>query len=330
MPWILGSFSKDAGFIYLPALLAIAFTMAFPDIAGTSMVYAILATVIVDSGHVYTTIWRTYFHGEELRSNPRLYILTPVIIAATFFIWAVTGLPGLWPFVVYATLFHHVRQYYGLLRWYEKLNGSFTKASTYFLWAFSGIPIVTYHFRFNVAQGYYSNMDLFSYPNATLTTIGISLWGLCALTWLGYEWRRYQKGHRDWNRVLLLGFTLVLYSWCFLRGRTLPEVLFPVLFGHGIAYFGVMSLSLQRTQKQRFKTFAVALAVILVTSVAFGFLENWVEGDYVEFRNFTVADPAGLWMAALVGLYLTPLFTHFALDAFIWTGRHRESRLIVK
>ncbi|MEK6556026.1 MAG: hypothetical protein AABZ31_12345, partial [Bdellovibrionota bacterium] len=297
----------------------------WPHFASESFFYALIATVIIDSGHVYTTLWRTYFHSDEVKTDPLTYILTPLLIVLCFFFWAYLQFPGLWSFIVYATLFHHIRQNYGLLKWYEKLNKRSSKVSTYFLWAFSLLPIIAYHFREGVFTGYYSGADLVMFSSPVAFQITLVFWFAALGAWLTYEYVQFKNNVREPNRALFLLFIGAQYAVCFFIGRRAYEVLFPLLIAHGLTYFVLMSHALVRTQKQRFKTFGLALVVIVLTALFFGFSENYVEEHFINFKS----DFTFTWLSALVlGFYLTPLFTHFALDAFIWKKHHREAQNI--
>jgi hypothetical protein len=153
----------------------------------------------------------------------------------------------------------------------------------------------------------------------------IIIYALLWSGWVMHEMRVWKQGHKEINRILSVGFPSIVYGYCFLIGSTVTQVLFPLLFIHGIAYFGVMGQTLHRTQKSRFKNSSVALIIVLVTAVIFGMSESWYEENFVRI---VTADSA-IVTAALVGLYLTPLFSHYLFDAYIWKRTHRESSLIV-
>jgi hypothetical protein len=322
MTWIFGSVSLDAVFIIAPALLSLA--IALTGAAGESLVYAFVATALIDSGHVYTTMWRTWLHTDERKSAKLYYILVPLAVAAVFTLWLASGLPYFWSFVVYATLHHHIRQFYGVTRWYQALNRRASLASGRFLYAFALLPIVAYHFRSGAIDGYYSKHDLFLFPNGFVFKSLVCAWALVVVGWITFEVRTWKNGHHELNRVLSVAVPAALYAGCFFLGKTLPEVLFPLLFAHGISYFGLMSHSLVLTRKNRFQSFAIALAVILGTSCLFGTLEYFFEDRFLDFDQQT----RSVLEAAFIAVYLVPLFCHYIFDARIWKKSHREGSLL--
>lgn len=320
--WILGNVRKEILFLYLPALISVALAIVYPDLGIVSLIYGILATGIIDSGHVYTTVWRTYFHGEERRSHSA-YLYFPAIFFLFFAAWFYSGVPHLWAFVVYATLYHHVRQVYGFSKWYQKLNRRSDKISDAFLYTLSVLPMVIYHFRADAISGYYTQNDLFLYPSSPIRTALLIAYLLVLISWLVYEGRLYKKGIREFNRVISVGFPASIYAFCFLYGKTITQILFPLLFLHGVAYFAVMGQSLSRTQK-RFAAPVFALGIVLLTATVMGLGESWMEENVIEFEH----GEHRLLRSVIAGLWLTPLFCHYAFDAIIWRKDHREASAV--
>lgn len=321
--WILGTLHKEMAFLYLPGTLSVLVAILFPALGETSIIYALLATALIDSGHVYTTAWRTFLHPDEMRSS-KLYFIVPVVAFVVFSSWHILGFKGLWSFVVYATLFHHVRQVYGLSKWYQALNKRPDRISDYFLYALAILPMVAYHFRPEVPNNYYSHNDLFLFPNINVLK-GLYLIYACVLaSWIIYEMRIWKEGKKELNRILSVAFPALVYGYCFFVGKTVSQILFPLLFIHGVAYVGILSQTLNRTQTSRFRTFMVSLLVVVMTAVIFGLGESWMENNMIS------VDPSTeFWPGLLIGLWLTPLFCHYFFDALIWKRTHRESAALL-
>lgn len=324
--WILGSFRKDASFLILPGFFALAFSFAFIRGANEPLLYALLAVGFIESGHVYTTFWRTYLHPEERRSSI-LYVAVPLAIFALFATWMYVGRAGMWSFVAYANIFHHVRQYYGFNRWYQGLAKRPEPLSDFFLYSLCLLPVVGYHFRSDAIKGYYSEADLLLFPQPTLLKATAIAFVTIAAAWVVFEVVRWRKGHREPGRILSIFTPATLYGVCFFFGTSISTILFPLVISHGCAYFGVMGESLRRTQKSRFPTFVRAVVVVVSTAVLLGGLEFYLELEWLDFSD---AGPSGSLVASLVtGLYLVPLFSHFVFDAFIWRRKHRESPMMM-
>jgi hypothetical protein len=320
--WILGSLKYDALYLYLPGILSLFIGLILPAISETSLFYAFIATTFIDSGHVYTTLWRTYFHPEERRSSP-IYFLTPLITLGLFSLWHFSQLPGLWLFVIYSTLFHHVRQFYGLSRWYQSLNKRSDPISNYFLYTLCIVPIIAFHFRPEIPENFYNAINDLRSPSLLMFKIFILLYAFILTSWIVYEIRIWKKGVHEMNRVLSIGFPGIVYGHCFLIGRTNAQVLFPLLIIHGISYFSLLGEVLQKTQKKSFRNFGKGIFVVVVTALIFGPMEAWFEQTLLPDKE------EGVLASLSIGLYFTPLFCHYVFDAFIWKRSHREASLII-
>jgi hypothetical protein len=303
--------------------MSLAVAMIFPNLGETSLIYGLMATAILDSGHVYTTAWRTNFHPESAYRKS-LYWLTPLLFFCFFLAWSYSQLPGIWSFVVYSTLFHHVRQTYGFSKWYQTLNRRKDKNSDRFLYALSLIPICLYHFREGVIGGYYSNNDLFLRPENLMVKILFIMYVIIVFGWLTYEVLLWKRRLREWNRLFSVAFPALIYGYCFLWGQSFTQVLFPLLIVHGSAYLVIMTHSLTRTQRARFRTPLVALCLLGLTALIFGLGESFIEESSLGGGD---GHPSVL-RSALIALTLTPLYSHYVFDAMIWKKSHPEASAI--
>jgi hypothetical protein len=321
--WILGSFKKEASFFFVPGLLSVLIAISFPHLGESSLLYGLLATALIDSGHVYTTAWRTFFHKEERQSSRALYLLFPVFFFLIFFIWFATGARGLWMFVVYSTLFHHIRQVYGFSKWYQALNKRSDQSSDFFLYSLALIPIIAYHFRPGAIANYYTMNDLFLFPQLDIFKSFIMIYATFLSGWIIYELRSWKQGKREINRIFSIAFPAFIYGYCFFFGKTLTQTLFPLLFIHGVSYCAVISQSLYRTQPMKFKNLLLSSTIVIVTAVLFGLTESWMES------HIPIDSPGSILGGVLVGFWLTPLFCHYLFDAIIWKRNHRESAKVL-
>ncbi|MBY0372217.1 hypothetical protein K2X33_16165 [bacterium] len=325
--WIFGSFPKDLAWLVLPGALGILFAWTLPAESTAQAGFLFAAFVLLDSGHVYTTLLRTYFHRAEVQST-RWYAALPFVVAAFFFTWAVLGIPYLWAFVIYATLFHNIRQFYGVLRWYQKLEKNPRNSSRYFLYALTFGPVVLYHFRPGAQAGYYTARDIFLYPDALLYHWGLAAYAATLCAWVLSETAHAVRNKKcNWGSLLAIATPATLYGVCMLLGNSPAEILGPLVIAHGIGYFGLLSLSLQRTQPKRYARPWLALAAVVIIAWTCGPLEYYLEEHVISFggSSLTLSNVLpSLW----IGLYLVPLFSHFIIDAYIWKGTHREAKLV--
>src|SRR3712207_5185751 len=105
------------------ALVSVALVLAAPWLGavGDTPLWAwVLLVVCVDVAHVWSTLFRTYFDGDELRRRPGLYVAAP-LVAYLLGVLAYLGSPGtFWRLFAYTALFHFVRQQYGWVALYGR------------------------------------------------------------------------------------------------------------------------------------------------------------------------------------------------------------------
>ena len=325
--WILGNFYKDLLFVFSPGFIGVALSALIPQQTIFFILWAFFVTVLVDSGHVFTTAWRTFFRKEERTSSP-IYWIVPTLIVLIVFMWVKFKIPYIWSFVVYATVYHHMTQFYGFLRWYQKLNGKRLILSAYFLFALMIIPFVLLHFRALPKHGLYTDQDIFFYPNPHFFKTGLVVYGLVAGVWLFWEavsvWRRTFEIH-CFLAVLCPAF---LYGACFLLGQNMIQVLFPLLLSHGIPYVAVMGLSLPRLDRRLFSSMPKALAILAATAVIGSVIEKIYENFVITIDNEYTRSGLSSLQALLIGIYLVPVLCHYIFDGVIWKSTHKDAKLI--
>lgn len=326
--WILGAPRRDLALILLPGLAGLAIAALFTDGSRPLLLAALVAATLIDSGHVYLTVWRTVFRPAERRAA-HIYWSVPLAIFAAVALWLALPLPGLWTALVYLTVYHHVRQFYGVSRWYQKLAGRFDAPSGRWLYALTLIPFALFHVRPGVRVALFSGDDLLLSPHAGLYTAGLAAFALVVAAWLFREVRLWRRGHREPGRVLSIAAPALLYALCFLVARTETAILLPLLLSHGIPYFALMGHSLRRLEPARYRTALGTAFVLLATAALFGGAESWLEHSVITTQTPNYAS-AGVstGQALLTALLLVPLVSHYIWDAFIWRGDHRDARVI--
>jgi hypothetical protein len=319
--WIFGNYKKDFLWLHIPGIIAVVISQGFLP-ARTSfefLLFAFVAKGFLDSGHVYTTVWRTYFHKTE-RQRLALYIYLPWLLFFMFFCWVYFDLPLLGVTIIYVTLFHNVRQFLGISKWYQKLNSRYDRISNFFLYANCILPIVVYHFRHLPGRGdlYYSGEMAFFHPDFTLEAWTTTIYFLNIAAWIAFE--TISLCRREWNRLSSVALPTLIYGTSFMLTSNEAAVIFPLVVSHGTSYLALNSMALTRTQKARFSKSAFAVGTVAVTALIFGATE-FLFDDYV-------GDGSTVLTALVSALFLAPLFCHYIFDAFLWKRSHPESSLI--
>ena len=319
--WILNSWKKDAFFIILSGPL-IFLLMNF--VGERSVELALLAILFLDSGHAYTTIFRTVFH-EKKEYRLGLYYRLLLIVLVVVFLWQVLKIPYLFSMVIYFTFFHYLRQNYGILKWYELKNNQYLKMATWFIYLSNLIPFIGMHFRDNLKVFYYTGSDLFLYPEKNIFLI----FQILQLLLLGgfLIFARLKRLCRP-SFVFILSHIL-LYGLLLIPEVKALEAISVIVFSHGMGYLAIMQEGLSKTQPNRFKTLTKTSLFLFVFVLVVGPLEYFLEENYLDISNRYLYETNFL-SHLLIGFYLLPTLGHYIFDGMIWRKSHPESQLIYK
>lgn len=324
--WIFGSTRKDLFFLVLPGLLTAGLVHIFHPQGLWDEALAFFALAFCDSGHVYTTFWRTYANARE-RNRTTLYWTVPVLVFLFVAIWAYFNMIGLWTFIIFATVFHNYRQFHGILKWEQKINGDKDPWQARFLLALLILPFALFHFR-DIDMEFVLHGAVLHFPNQIILQFGLVAYGVVLAAWVLKVLRSTFQGTSSAPVTLAVMIPSFLYGISFLVGDTIGEILYPLVVAHGFAYMGLMSLTLKRTEIPWRKEFAWWLVIIIGTAFMFGLLEAQFEDWFLPLAEKTSA--ADFTLAFLMGIYLTPLLSHYIYDGWLWKSNHHEAALIYK
>lgn len=323
------------------ALLLVALGHATGISAGPSPEWMYFAFVIgIDVAHVWSTVFRTYLDGAELRRRPWVYAGFPMFLWFVGFLLYSRSPLTFWRVLAYLAVFHFIRQQIGwaaiyrakarLAGWKDKL------CDDALLYLATGVPILIWHaspsreFKWFVAGDFVNDPRVRAALLAVVPAAKI-LYAAGALAFtlrFLFVWR--QQGKLEIGRAILVGSTAA--CWWIGIVATNSDFDFTVtnVTIHGIPYM-VLLWKYARARTAEIPRSAVAgvvgggvLAFVAVV-VGLAFLEEfawdryvwhdhgWIFGDGPALRATT--------LSILVPLLALPQATHYALDAFLWRRR---------
>ncbi len=103
--------------------------------------------------------------------------------------------------------FHNIRQFYGISKWYQKLNDSLRLGSDYFLYFFCSTPMLIGPLK----SGKWNSGFLWLGTSDVLYTILLGCYGLVLILWICYEFSKAGRG-LEWNRLFAIAFPACVYS----------------------------------------------------------------------------------------------------------------------
>ena len=336
----------DLGVFAGSALVAAGLVLAAPwlGVRGETPLWAwVLCVVGVDVAHVWSTLFRTYLDGEELRRRPGLYLGAP-LAAYLLGVLAYLGSPGLfWRLFAYTALFHFIRQQYGWVALYgRKARASRAERvlDAAAVYAATLGPVVWWHAHLPRAFWWFVEGDFLAGLPPAVGTGALALHGLVLAAWGGFQARRVWRGEGLQGGKVLL----VLATWgTWFGGIVLArdDFAFTVtnVLVHGVPYFALL-LRYARGRLAEGGYGALApvvraglpgfLGVLVV--LAWGEELLWDRLVWHERPQLFGASEAWLpgdALALVVPLLALPQATHYLLDAFIWRPG-REPALLAR
>ncbi len=300
MPWILGSTYKDIAAFYIAPFTLVLISVIAPEWLWWPAL-GFLVYQWFDVGHAFPTMFRVaprWGSSRMFTFLPPLLIFTAIALGMAFSMrWTLVA-------VVYLTVFHHVRQFYGISRWYQYLNGRMDAWSGRWLYLLTLLPAVLVHFRSDLQSSRFTWAQLphFENPEAELI-LKLSM----AIAWLGwgiFEWMRLHRIGPELNRTLSVLLPSLLHFWCFTKAPTIEALLFPLLTIHALTYYFVVHEKSERRTPWN-------LPALFGAGLLGGVCVLLFEETAGKMRP-------GFYPVLLLSLALTPTIWHYVIDGFIW------------
>lgn len=315
--------------------MSVALVLAAPWLGavGDTPLWAwVLLVVCVDVAHVWSTVFRTYLDGEELRRRPALYITAP-LVAYVAGVLAHLVSPGLfWRLFAYVALFHFVRQQYGWAALYDRkarVSGLERRLDAAAIYAATLGPVLWWHANLPRAFWWFVENDFLSGLPAWVGTVALAVHGLVLAVWVGFQAARVVRGEGlQVGKVLLVLATWVTWFGGIVLAQ--DDFTFTVMnvVLHGVPYFALLfRYARGRYAEGGYGAFAPLVRaglpafLLFLAALAFGEELLWDRLVWHDrpllFGASGLALPADL-LALVVPLLALPQATHYLLDAFVW------------
>ena len=326
-PWILKSVTADSALILFPGVIVLCLLISASKIAPAMSVFLISLMVLVDSAHVFSTSWRTLFRVSEYKREWS-YWGVPLICFGVSFAWLTLGIPYYLAFLVYATVFHYMRQNYGIIRWYERLSGKARKLSEWHFYLLVILPIVTFHFSSLDSFGMFSDSDIPLHADERVYFVGLFLSFAALFAWCLREFAAIRRGDIVWSASLsIFGTVLPFYALELFPKHN--SIILPILLAsHGIPYFAVFVLSMKRVGPLKQYGWPLLAMLVVGSSFALAIVSQEIDLRYVSLTEDVFHGMSSTY-AFLLAAVFTPVLSHYFWDAIIWRGSREEARVVV-
>lgn len=334
--WLFGP-RTDLGIFAGSAALSAAFVASGPalGVRGDFPLWAFLLFVVgIDVAHVWSTVWRVYFDGEELRRRSALYLGVPIAVYALGVAAYQSSALTFWRLFAYAAVFHFIRQQYGWMALYGRRSGAGTwdrRLDAAAIYACTVAPVLWWHANLPRPFWWFVENDFAALP-PWVGSLALAAHWLILAAWFGRQVQRWVSG----GGLALGKLLLVAATWTAWYGGIVlaqSDYAFTVMnvVLHGVPYFAL----LYRYAKGRWAEeggrgygrlghlLRAGVPGFFVVLLAFAFAEEllWdrlVWHDHAPLFGATGFELHATWLGLLVPLLALPQATHYALDAFIW------------
>ncbi len=337
----------DLFLILLPPIILSIVIFFLRDSIEVSSQEAFLIWLLIraplDSGHVFATVFKTYFDSHEFKKLRKLLIFLPVGVFIFCFFFSYLNLPLFGQFVAYMAVFHFIRQQYGLVCLYEnqELRTGRGFSIDYLLIHMSCLyPMIYWHAHYPKHIQWFSPTNFFKISPAYEELARYFYIALIVL-YLGKEILFFFQGKKiSLSKQLIHLGTALCWNLAIVYFDSILVFILLVEVSHAMAYLSLIGFHSKKAikndydksifKKVKYRHFfsghaLLFLLLIFVLGVGLdtlGFV--FFSHPFVELRDIVPEFfITGDWkVAMLLALFTVVQFTHYILDGFIWKRKY--------
>jgi hypothetical protein len=304
------------------------------SLSTSNVFHWLLLVVFIDAGHVYGTLFKTYFAVESQVNFPKkLLWIVPVVCFLLLFLIHTFWSNTYWKCIAYFAVFHFVRQQYGFMRLYSK-EKRLTMIDQLTIYVACLYPMLYWHV-FNDRSFVWMSDDDFiglSFLEPYFVYFKYAYFIIIGL-YVGQEvWSLLKTKNVYLSKNLVLVGTFL--NWYFSIIYFDSDLIFTFLniVSHGVPYIFLVYFSESRKRKYTLSRIQFQwISFILFTSFIFflAFIEEglwdalvWHEHTEIfKWFRFTFELPSVEWKFIVVPLLTLPQVTHYVFDGIVWKSR---------
>jgi hypothetical protein len=341
-PWIHKAVT-DMSLILLPPFIVLAIVVLFPvALSGIEHRYPfyiwLFLIVMIDVGHVYATIFKTYLVPEAFARHRKLLLLLPVVTLCIGFLLFLFGSRVFWSVLAYIAVFHFIRQQYGFMRLYSRTEAKARISSiidSVAIYSATLYPMLYWFFGPGRTFNWFMPGEFFYYQNPFLLKVAGAIYVLVLLAYISNTIYTYRES-RFFNvpKTMVLAGTAA--SWYFGIVYYNNDLIFTMLnvVSHGVPYMALVYFKELRQGGQKLIAplrllggpVLIAVYLLIIAGLAFSEEYLWEIMVWNEQFSATSIDFSGLHIL-LVPLLAMPQLTHYLLDGFIWKSNYKAGKV---
>lgn len=327
--WLFGG-SALASF----ALLGLGLALGIANADAPAWIW-IACVLGVDVAHVWSTAFRVYLDGEEVRRRPVLYLGLPVVCYGLGVMAHALSALAFWRALAYVAVFHFVRQQYGWVAMYRRRAGEHGTLDRWLdtatIYAATLYPLLWWHGHLPRRFAWFVQDDFVAGLSGPLSeALSPLYWGLAAAFVLRQLWLLADGQRPNAGKVLVVTTTWTLWHVGIIAldgdyAFTVTNVLI-----HGVPYMALTyrygrarRAAMPRPTGLAMLRFGALGFVFFVLVLAFLEESLW---DRLVWHERPELFGAGTELTSTALVFLVPLLAlpqalHYALDGFVWRTR---------
>ncbi len=289
----------------------------------------VVLILLVDVGHVYSTLYRTYFSKTLFKKYATACTVAPIACwVIGILLYSIDGM-FFWRCLSYVAVFHFVRQQYGFVTLYGRQETQLPMwvrwidvASVYLVTVY---PLVYWHTHLPREFIWFISGDFITSLPSWLNSVAEYIYGIVLLIYLtSVLWQAYAFKYINIPKnLLIIGTALSWYVGIVFLNSDFAFTAINVI-SHGIPYLALVFMMNRRELRPVVWYDFLPLFLIVLWGLAFleeGLWDALVWRDHPQLFTWfsglpqlTTKDTL-TWLIPLLAL---PQATHYVLDGFIW------------
>lgn len=330
-PWI-NNAKWDTSFILLPPFYVLGLILIFENqiIQFNNLYFWLFLVVFVDVAHVYSSLFKTYFHPNEKEYFSYLFYIVPIISFVLGLMLYQIGENSYWRAMAYIALYHFIRQQYGFYKLYCKSEDNYTwlnKIGVLAIYSATIHPVIYWFFGEKRNFNWFVENDFYHFPIPLFVTISWVVFGFIQISYIISQIYLFIQ-NKSINIPKNLVWLGTLLSWNLGIIFFNNDVLFSLfnIISHGIPYMALVFFNTFLSPNTNHNIFAKytssvinKLVVFIVISTTLAFIEEFI-WDYTVWKEhfFETSSHFSNYLWVIVPLLSVPQLTHYILDGFIW------------
>lgn len=319
-------------------LLAVGWRLGILDEASPEWTW-VMAVLLIDVAHVWSTSFRVYFDVAEYRRRFWLYTLVPIFGYAVGVALYSEGELVFWKALAIVAVFHFVRQQYGWVALYRRKAGE-TKRWTWAIDTAAVYLATAYPLAFWMTSlprnfNWFIENDFFALP-AVVANVLFPVYVVALAAYFAKSiYLYFTDGFINIGKDIVVATTAV----CWYVGIVFfnSDYAFTVtnVIIHGVPYFALIYMYARMRRETAgpvYRSMSSHWIVFLATLWAIAYVEElfWSRGVWHE-RTWLFGENWDwtYWKMWLVPLLAVPQLTHYVLDGFIWRKRGNDGLKLI-